>query len=64
MPTRRCLLAEAEIGDTLRQVRQDTGSKALWLQHDGEGEGSYEAFIAAARPPIPVWPSTSRPPSS
>src|ERR1019366_3298202 len=39
---------EAEIGETLRQVRQDTGSKALWLQHDGEGDGSYEAFISTA----------------
>jgi long-chain acyl-CoA synthetase len=39
---------EAEIGDTLRQVREDTGSKARWLQHDGEGDGSYESFIADA----------------
>jgi long-chain acyl-CoA synthetase len=39
---------EAEIGDTLRQVRHDTGSKALWLQHDGQGEDSYESFISTA----------------
>jgi long-chain acyl-CoA synthetase len=39
---------EAEIGETLRQVRGDTESKALWLQHDGQGEGSYEAFLAGA----------------
>src|ERR1700722_5251014 len=39
---------EAEIGDPLRQVRADTGSKARWLQHDGHGDGSYEAFLAAA----------------
>ena len=39
---------EAEMGDTLRQARTDTGSKALWLQHDGEGDESYEAFIAGA----------------
>jgi len=45
---------EAEIGDALRQVRSDTGSKALWLQHDGEGDGSYESFIAAAAPTDPA----------
>ncbi len=39
---------EAEIGETLRQVRRDTASEALWLRHDGEGEGSYEAFVATA----------------
>jgi len=39
---------EAEIGDVLRQVRADTGSGALWLQHDGHGAGSYEAFLADA----------------
>jgi long-chain acyl-CoA synthetase len=39
---------ESEIGDTLRRVRDDTGSKALWLQHDGTGEDGYEAFLAAA----------------
>jgi long-chain acyl-CoA synthetase len=53
---------EAEIGDTLRQVRTDTGSKALWLQHDGEGEGSYEGFIASAPttdPAVTVDESTS-----
>ena len=38
---------EAEIGDALRQARAETGSTALWLQHDGEGEGGYEAFLAA-----------------
>ena len=37
---------QAEIGDALATVREETGSKALWLQHDGEGEGCYEAFLA------------------
>ena len=37
---------QAEIGDALATVREETGSKALWLQHDGEGEGGYEAFLA------------------
>ncbi|HUY63704.1 MAG TPA: AMP-binding protein [Acidimicrobiales bacterium] len=37
---------EAEMGDALRQARADTDSKALWLQHDGHGDGSYEAFVA------------------
>ena len=38
---------EAEIGDVLRQARQETESKALWLQHDGNGSGSYEEFLAS-----------------
>ena len=37
---------EAEIGDTLRQARQESESKALWIGHDVEGEGGYEAFLA------------------
>jgi long-chain acyl-CoA synthetase len=38
---------EIEIGDVLSQARAETESKALWLQHDGTGEGSYEAFLAS-----------------
>src|SRR5947199_5630376 len=39
---------EAEIGDAVRAARDASGSKALWLQHDGDRqvEGSYEAFLA------------------
>jgi len=37
---------EAEIGDTLRQARHDSASKALWIGHDVEGDGGYEAFLA------------------
>ena len=37
---------ESEIGDTLRQARDESGSKALWIGHDVEGEGGYEAFVA------------------
>jgi len=47
------LWQEAEIGDALRQARQDTGSKALWLQHDGTGDDGYEAFLAAGSPDDP-----------
>jgi acyl-CoA synthetase (AMP-forming)/AMP-acid ligase II len=38
---------EAEIGDVINAVRAKTGSTARWIQHDGEGEDSYEAFLAA-----------------
>lgn len=38
---------QAEIGDVLTAVRQDSGSSALWLQHDGSGQGSYEHFLAS-----------------
>ena len=37
---------EAEIGDVVREARRDTDSKALWVQHDGDGPGSYEALLA------------------
>src|SRR5947209_14078044 len=37
---------DAEIGDAVRAAREASGSKALWLQHDGTGEGSYEVFLA------------------
>ncbi|MGD0379207.1 MAG: AMP-binding protein [Acidimicrobiales bacterium] len=37
---------ESEIGDTLRQARQESGSGALWIGHDGAGEDGYEAFLA------------------
>src|SRR3984957_12738571 len=37
---------EAEIGDTLREARTESGSKALWIGHDVEGPEGYEAFLA------------------
>jgi acyl-CoA synthetase (AMP-forming)/AMP-acid ligase II len=37
---------EAEIGDTLREARRESRSKALWIGHDVEGEDGYEAFLA------------------
>ncbi len=37
---------EAEIGDVLRQARADSGSKALWIGHDVDGDDGYEAFLA------------------
>jgi len=37
---------DEEIGDAVRGARDASGSKALWLQHDGSGVGSYEAFLA------------------
>lgn len=43
---------EAEIGDALREARAESGSSALWIQHDGSGEDGYEALLesgAAAR---------------
>ena len=39
---------EAEIGDVLRQARADSGSTALWIGHDIDGDDGYEAFLAAA----------------
>ncbi len=53
---------EAEIGDTLRQARDETGSKALWLQHDGEGVDSYEGFVASASAEDPRRDSDEREP--
>jgi len=38
---------EAEIGDTLRQARHDSGSRARWIGHDVEGDQGYEAFLAS-----------------
>jgi acyl-CoA synthetase (AMP-forming)/AMP-acid ligase II len=49
-----------EIGEAVRAARDASGSKALWLQHDGDGEGSYEAFLASGSaddPAIDLDPS-------
>jgi acyl-CoA synthetase (AMP-forming)/AMP-acid ligase II len=45
---------EADIGDVLRAARQESGSKALWIQHDGEGAETYEAFLAGGAPDDPA----------
>src|SRR6202165_432095 len=37
---------EAEIGQAVHEAKELSGSKALWLQHDTTGSGSYEAFLA------------------
>jgi acyl-CoA synthetase (AMP-forming)/AMP-acid ligase II len=39
---------DEEIGDTVLAARDLAGSSALWLQHDADGDGSYEAFLAGA----------------
>ena len=51
---------ETEIGDVTRQAREASGSRALWLQHDGSGDGSYEAFLSggpADDPDLPIDPA-------
>jgi acyl-CoA synthetase (AMP-forming)/AMP-acid ligase II len=48
------------IGDVVRQTMAVAGEKALWLQHDGVGEKSYESFLAcgsADDPDVPVDPA-------
>src|SRR5438105_6082750 len=44
---------DAEIGDAVGAARDASGSKALWLQHDGTGDGSYEALLATGSPEDP-----------
>jgi long-chain acyl-CoA synthetase len=44
---------EQAIGEAVRRARELATAKALWLQHDGEGEDSYEAFVAAGAPDDP-----------
>ena len=44
---------EDEIGDAVRQARKETGRDALWLRHDDQGPGSYEAFLASGSPEDP-----------
>ncbi|HUY22780.1 MAG TPA: AMP-binding protein [Acidimicrobiales bacterium] len=51
---------EAEIGDALRQARAETGSAALWLQHDGAGGGGYEAFLAGGAAHDPAGDTDER----
>ncbi len=37
---------EGEIGEAARAAREQAGAPGLWLQHDADGDGSYEAFLA------------------
>jgi acyl-CoA synthetase (AMP-forming)/AMP-acid ligase II len=51
-----------EIGDTVRAARELAGSSALWLQHDAEDDGSYEAFLTGgsnADPARDIDPSSA-----
>lgn len=45
---RAVIWQEAEIGDVMREARGQAGGDALWVQHDGEGDGSYETLLAGA----------------
>jgi long-chain acyl-CoA synthetase len=39
---------DAEIGETVQRARRAFGpGRARWIQHDGDGEESYEGFVAA-----------------
>jgi long-chain acyl-CoA synthetase len=44
---------EEEVGDAVRAGREQANTEALWLQHDGKGDGSYEAFLASGSPDDP-----------
>ncbi len=47
---------EAEIGEALREARATSdaaGLSPLWIQHDGEGAGSYEELVASGSPVAP-----------
>lgn len=47
---------DAEIGDAVREARGLAGSRALWLQHDGQGPESYESFLEQGTPADPELP--------
>jgi len=51
---------ESEIGDTLRQARDDSGSQALWIGHDVEGAGGYEALVAGGSEDDPARDTDER----
>lgn len=56
------LWQDEEIGSTVAEARGRWTGKARWLQHDGTGTGSYEAFLAGGAPQDPslavdpAWP--------
>jgi long-chain acyl-CoA synthetase len=39
---------EDEIGDVIRDARARSNTSSRWVQHDGDGPDSYEAFMQAA----------------
>ncbi len=41
---------EDVIGDVVASARAEAGVDPLWLQHDGIGDGSYEAFLDSGAP--------------
>src|SRR5437764_6254520 len=45
---------DEEIGANAREAHDASGSKALWLQHDATGEGSYEDFLQSGSPDDPA----------
>ncbi len=52
---------DEEIGDAVRGARELSSSSALWLQHDTDGDGTYETFLAAGAaddPGVDVDPAT------
>ncbi len=53
---------EEEIGVNVREARGRAHSNALWVQHDAEGDGTYEQLVASGAPHDPdhdVDPSSS-----
>jgi acyl-CoA synthetase (AMP-forming)/AMP-acid ligase II len=53
---------EDEIGETVGEARAAAAGSARWLQHDGDGDDSYEAFIAGASvedPMVDVDPASA-----
>jgi acyl-CoA synthetase (AMP-forming)/AMP-acid ligase II len=55
---------EVEIGPASNEARERSGSEAIWIQHDGTGEGSYEAMLEAADGPSGPGTSADDDPSS
>jgi long-chain acyl-CoA synthetase len=37
---------DAEIGDAVREARSAATSDAIWLQHDADGDDTFESFVA------------------
>ncbi|MGE0386545.1 MAG: AMP-binding protein [Gammaproteobacteria bacterium] len=44
-----------EIGAAVQAAREAAGARALWLRHDDDTAGGYEAFVAGGRP-LPAPP--------
>jgi long-chain acyl-CoA synthetase len=44
---------DTEVGDSVRAARELAASSALWLQHDADGDDSYEAFLSTGAPEDP-----------